>query len=201
MLGINDAIIYILKTLGQLYIWVVLLRFVLQMVRAEVYNPISQFVMKATQPLLAPMRRVIPGIGGLDLAALVLALLIHMLLLSLILILKGQMPFEQMGQIILWSLVNLSSMLVRIFFFALIISVILSWVAPHSFHPAAVLVQQICEPLLAPIRRLLPDLGGIDISPIFAFIALNILNMFVIGRIAASPVLAGNVGVIVQTFL
>ena len=87
-------------------------------------------------------------------------------------------------QLLVWSMIGVTSLFLKVFFFALIISVILSWVAPGSYNPGAQLVNQICEPLLAPFRRLLPNLGGLDISPIFAFIALNLLDRFVIGNLA-----------------
>ena len=83
-----------------------------------------------------------------------------------------------------WCLISLASLFVKIFFFALIISVILSWVAQGSRHPAVELVHQVCAPVLSPIRRFIPDMGGIDISPIFAFLALNLLDKFVIANLA-----------------
>src|SRR5690606_33725841 len=87
-------------------------------------------------------------------------------------------------QLLVWSLVGITALFLKIFFFALIISVILSWVAPHSHNPAAILVIQICEPVLAPFRRFLPSMGGLDLSPIFAFIALNLLDMLLITNLA-----------------
>lgn len=179
-----QALIYVLQTLGQLYILLILLRFVLQMVRADFYNPISQFVVKATQPLLLPVRRIVPGYGGLDFASLVLAFLVHLALSVLTLVIAGLPVAELMPLVIPWVVLSLASLMVKIFFFALIINVILSWVAQGSRNPAVLLINQLCEPILGRIRRLLPDLGGIDISPIFAFIALNLLDKFVIANLA-----------------
>jgi len=182
-----QALIYVLQTLGQLYILLVLLRFVLQLVRADFYNPLSQFVVKATQPLLLPLRRIVPGLGGIDFASLVLALLVHMALSLAVLLIAGASSAELVSALpvlALWCLISLASLFVKIFFFALIISVILSWVAQGSRHPAVELVHQVCEPVLSPIRRFIPDLGGIDISPIFAFLALNLLDKFVIANLA-----------------
>ncbi|NLD14004.1 MAG: YggT family protein [Gammaproteobacteria bacterium] len=179
-----QALIYVLQTLGQLYILLILLRFVLQMVRADFYNPLSQFVVKATQPPLAVVRRFIPGYGGLDFAALVLAFLVHMALSAVILAIVGAPVAQLLPYLAIWVLISLASLFVKIFFFALIISVILSWVAQGSRHPGVSLVHQVCEPVLSPIRRILPDLGGIDISPIFAFIALNLIDNFVIANLA-----------------
>ena len=185
MSGLVEALIYIIQTLGSLYLLIVLLRFILQLVRADFYNPLSQFTVKATQPLLKPLRRFIPSIAGLDTASLVLAVLVQLLLMVVTLSLMGFNPISVIPQLLVWSLIGVTSLFFKVFFFALIVSVILSWVAPGSHNPGAQLVNQLCEPLLAPFRKLLPNLGGLDISPIFAFIALNLLDRFVIGNLAA----------------
>jgi YggT family protein len=182
MLGLNDAAIFIIKTLGSLYLLIVLLRFILQLVRANFYNPLCQFIVKATQPLLKPLRRVIPSMFGLDMSSLVLALLVQMLLIAVILALKGFMVDWLL--LVPWSLIALLSLFLNILFYAMIISVILSWVAPGSHNPGAELVAQITEPVLAPFRRLIPNLGGLDISPIFAFIVLQLLQSWLIPRLA-----------------
>lgn len=185
MTGLTSAAIYVIQTLGSLYLLVVLLRFILQLVRADFYNPLSQFVVRATKPLLNPLRKVIPGLGGLDLASLVLAVLLQWLLMIVVVLLMGANPLGALPQLLVWSVISITSLFLKVFFFAMIISVILSWVSPGSYNPGAQLVNQICEPLLAPFRKLLPNLGGLDISPIFAFIALNLLDRFVIGGLAA----------------
>lgn len=185
MSGFAEALIYIIQTLGSLYLLIVLLRFILQLVRADFYNPLSQFTVKATQPLLKPLRRVIPGFGGLDLASLTLAILVQLLLMVVVVLIAGANPIAIGLQLLVWAIIAVTSLFLKIFFFAMIISVILSWVAPGSYNPGAQLVNQICEPLLAPFRKLTPNLGGLDISPIFAFIALNLIDRFVIGNLAA----------------
>lgn len=185
MIGLNTAAIYILQTLGSLYLLIVLLRFILQLVRADFYNPLSQFIVRATKPLLNPLRRIIPGFGGIDLASLVLAILIQLVLMILILMLMGYGVGGFIMQLLIWSIIAVTSLFLKVFFFALIISVILSWVAPGSYNPGAQLVNQICEPLLMPFRKLLPNLGGLDLSPIFAFPALKLIDMLVINNLAA----------------
>jgi len=182
MLGLNDAAIFIIKTLGSLYLLIVLLRFILQLVRANFYNPLCQFIVKATQPLLKPLRRVIPSMFGLDMSSLVLALIVQMALIAVILLLKG---FEVDWLLLVpWALIAIFSLFLSILFYAMIISVILSWVAPGSHNPGAELVAQITEPVLAPFRRIIPNLGGLDISPIFAFIAIQLLQSWLIPRLA-----------------
>ncbi|MGU0856255.1 YggT family protein [Pseudomonas aeruginosa] len=185
MIGLNTAAIYILQTLGSLYLLIVLLRFILQLVRADFYNPLSQFIVRATKPLLNPLRRIIPGFGRIDLASLVLAILIQLVLMILILMLMGYGVGGFIMQLLIWSIIAVTSLFLKVFFFALIISVILSWVAPGSYNPGAQLVNQICEPLLMPFRKLLPNLGGLDLSPIFAFLALKLIDMLVINNLAA----------------
>ena len=185
MSGLVEALIYIIQTLGSLYLLIVLLRFILQLVRADFYNPLSQFTVKATQPLLKPLRRFIPSIAGLDTASLVLAVLVQLLLMVVTLSLMGFNPVSVIPQLLVWSLIGVTSLFFKVFFFALIVSVILTCDAPGSHNPGAQLVNQLCEPLLAPFRKLLPNLGGLDLSPIFAFIALNLVDRFVIGNLAA----------------
>ncbi|MGE8099968.1 MULTISPECIES: YggT family protein [unclassified Pseudomonas] len=182
MLGLNDAAIFIIKTLGSLYLLIVLLRFILQLVRANFYNPLCQFIVKATQPLLKPLRRVIPSMFGLDMSSLVLALIVQMLLIAVILALKGFLVDFLL--LVPWALIAIFSLFLNILFYAMIISVILSWVAPGSHNPGAELVAQITEPVLAPFRRIVPNLGGLDISPIFAFIVIQLLQSWLIPRLA-----------------
>ncbi|MDP9709664.1 UNVERIFIED_ORG: YggT family protein [Pseudomonas fluorescens] len=184
MIGLNTAAVYVLQTLGSLYLLIVLLRFVLQLVRANFYNPLCQFVVKATQPLLKPLRRIIPSLFGLDMSSLVLAILVQLALMALTLLLTYGTTGNPL-QLLIWSLIGVTALFLKIFFWAMIISIILSWVAPGSHNPGAELVNQICEPALAPFRRILPNLGGLDLSPIFAFLVLKLIEMLVINNLAA----------------
>jgi YggT family protein len=183
MIGLDTAAVYILQTIGSLYLLIVLLRFILQLVRADFYNPLSQFIVRATHPLLKPLRRVIPSVAGLDLASLVLAIVLQLVLMALTLMLMGYGLGDPL-QLLVWAIVGVTALFLKVFFFALIISVILSWVAQGSHNPTAMLINQICEPLLAPIRRMLPNMGGLDLSPIVAFLILNLIDMLVIRNLA-----------------
>jgi YggT family protein len=183
MTGLDSAAVYILQTIGSLYLLIVLLRFILQLVRADFYNPLSQFIVRATHPLLKPLRKVIPSIAGLDLASLVLAIVVQLVLMALTLMLLGY-GVDNPLQLLVWSIIGVTALFLKVFFFALIISVILSWVAQGSHNPTAMLINQICEPLLAPIRRILPSMGGLDLSPIVAFLILNLIDMLVIRNLA-----------------
>ena len=184
MSGLNGAAIFVIQTLGSLYLLIVLLRFILQLVRANFYNPICQFTVKATQPLLKPLRRVIPSMFGLDMSSLVLAVLVQMVIFAVVLMLS-YIPFTVLG-LFLWAIIGVLKLFLNVFFYAMIISVILSWVAPGSTSPGAELVNQITEPALAPFRRFLPSMGGLDISPILAFMVIQLFQSFVIPPLAMS---------------
>ena len=192
MSGLNGAAIFVIQTLGSLYLLIVLLRFILQLVRANFYNPLCQFTVKATQPLLKPLRRVIPSVFGLDMSSLVLAIIVQMVVFAVVLTLS-YIPFNILG-LLAWAMIGVTALFLKVFFFALIISVILSWVAPGSNSPGAELVNQITEPALAPFRRMLPSMGGLDISPIIAFMVIQLIQSYVI------PPLAMYVGMPVVLF-
>lgn len=184
MSSLAQAGMLIISTLAGLYLLIVVLRFLLQLVRADFYNPISQFIVKATNPPLIPMRRLIPGFGGVDIASLVLAILIQAVAIVLILTLSS-FPLP-LPQILIWSLVGVLSLILKIYFWGLLITVIASWIAPNSYNPALILINQILEPAMKPIRKILPDMGGIDLSPIIMFLAIQVLEVLLVQGIARS---------------
>lgn len=166
---------YLLHTLVTLYLGCLLLRLLLQWCRADFYNPISQFVVKATHPLVGPLRRFIPPLGRLDTATVVLLVVLEVLAIAVLCLINyGVLPLVSIA---LWAPVGIASLLVHFYFVLLIVMIVLSWVAPYSRHPAALLVWQLCEPVMAPLRKIIPPLGGLDISPIFLFIGINILTI------------------------
>jgi YggT family protein len=156
----------------------VLIRFLLQWVRADFYNPISQFVVKATSPVLLPLRKVIPGYAGLDLSALVLAWFLKACELALLTLLMG-LNRNPLGALA-WALPGLVSLVISIFLFAILIRVILSWVNPDPYNPAVMLLNDVTEPVMRPAQRLLPPMGGIDLSPMAVMIGLVLLEMLLL---------------------
>lgn len=180
----TEITIYLMQTVLTLYVIAILLRFLLQLVRADFYNPISQFLVKATNPLLIPLRKLIPGFAGLDVAALILALLIQLVaIVALVLLAGAKMP--PISLMIVWALLGIVGLLVNIYFFALLAMIILSWVAPGGNNPALMLLYQITEPVMAPFRKLLPPMGGLDLSPILVFILINVIQI-ALGHMAGS---------------
>jgi YggT family protein len=172
----------VINTLVGLYLLVVILRFLLQLVRADFYNPISQFIVKATNPPLIPLRKIIPGFGGIDMSSLTLALLVQIVAIVLILLLNGIQPPPL--QVVIWSAIGLISLVLKIYFWGLLITVIASWLAPSSYNPALILINQILEPAIKPIRRMMPDMGGIDISPIVVFLLIQVLEILTVKGLA-----------------
>lgn len=189
--AINEIAVYLLQTALSLYLVAILLRFLLQAVRADFYNPISQFLVKVTNPVVIPLRKLIPGFAGIDAASLVLALVLQIAGIVLMLLLLGaSIPSPLL--LLVWGVLGVVGLLVNIYFFALLGMIILSWIAPGSSHPAVYLLHQITEPVMAPFRKLLPPLGGLDLSPILLFLVINIVQIALRHMAAAthlSPVL------------
>ena len=158
--------------------FVVLLRFLLQAVRADFYNPISQFIVKASNPMLVPARKLIPGFGGYDLAAIAVLLVLELVAMTLSLLIMGwPLPIVNM---LLWAVLGTIGLFFKLFFWGLLIMVIVSWIAPNNYNPAVELLKQIIEPLMSPIRKIMPDMGGMDISPIIAFLLINVFEIILV---------------------
>ena len=175
---LTEPAVFLVQVLFGLYATLVVLRFLLQLTRADFYNPVSQFIVKATRPVLNPLRRIIPGISGMDIASLVLAWLIITLEQLAILGIVGN-GFQPAAAALL-AIPGLISLIINIFLFAILIQVIVSWINPGSYNPVLGLIRSLTEPLLAPVRRRLPDMGGLDLSPMVVMIALVVLEMLLI---------------------
>jgi len=173
--ALQEIFQFLLETLGSLYLCLVVLRAMLQASGADFYNPISQFVVKATQPPLGILRRAIPGGRRFDPALLVLAMAVQAIVLGGLLVLAGYIP--SVLQLIIWSAVGLIGLVVNTYLIAMVIMIVVSWIAPGSHHPAVRLVYQITEPVMAPVRSLLPAMGGLDFSPIVVFIVINVIQI------------------------
>jgi len=159
-----------------LYVTVILLRFFLQYFRADFYNPLSQFTVKATDPLIKPLRKIIPGFGGIDFSSLVAAYLV-ILLKSIVLSLIGSSYPFNIVFLLLFTFVELLQSILGLFMFLIIIRVILSWVAPAGYNPVLAVIGQISEPIVAKFRRLLPTMTGFDFSPMLALIVIYFLQL------------------------
>ncbi|MGF1727835.1 YggT family protein [Photobacterium nomapromontoriensis] len=164
---------FLVSTLFQLYTTVVLLRIWLQWAKADFYNPFSQFIVKATQPIVGPLRRIIPSIGSLDMATLVFAYVLCLAKISLILYLGNYALDTQIFWLAVLSLVKAAGSLV---FWVLLLRAILSWVS-QGRSPVEYVMHQLTEPMTAPIRRVIPAMGGLDLSVLVLFLCLQFANV------------------------
>ena len=178
----TNAIEFLIQTLFGLYLVAIMLRVLLQLTRADFYNPVSQFLVKVTNPPLIPLRRVIPGFMGIDFAAVVLMIVIKMVEIFLIVLIKG-VSVNFFGIVVL-AIAELFRLLINVYFFTILIQVVLSWVNPGTHNPAVSLLYSINEPLLGRARRMIPPISGFDLSPIVVIILLQLISILLVQPIA-----------------
>jgi len=167
----TQALYFIVKTLAQLYLLLLLLRFWLPIMRADFRNPIANGILRITSPLVIPVRRIIPPIGRLDTSTILVAYILEYLLILALLALRG-LRVETLP-IAITAILELAILSLNLFFFVILIKIILSWVAPQNYNPMTVLLNTMAEPVLRPFRRIVPAVGGFDVSPIFAIVLLK----------------------------
>ena len=175
---VGNAATFLIETIFGLYILLVMLRFLLQWARADFFNPVSQFIVKATQPALKPLRKLIPGVGGLDMAALVFMIILKVVELWLVTGLLGFSP--RIGGLVVLSIAELLGLLINVFIFSILIQVIISWVNPGMYNPVMGLLHSLTEPLLGPARRVIPPISGLDLSPIVVIVVLQLASMLAV---------------------
>ncbi len=174
----DNPLIFLIDILFDIYIAIMLLRFLLQQVGADFYNPISQFIVKATQPPVMIARRFIPSLGKIDLASLVLVLLLIFIKLTLLYSIGSMQP--TVAGIAIQALYDLVQLIFDIFIFAIIVQAILSWINPDPYNPVSGILSSLTAPVLQPVKRILPPMGMLDLSPIVALIGLMFLKRLVL---------------------
>jgi len=177
--NISSAIVFIVNAITSLYLLVLLLRFWMPWLRADFRNPLAQGILRFTSPLVIPVRRIVPSFGRLDTATVVVAFVIQYLTVLLLLLIMGQT--EGIAEIALTALVKLIVLSINLFVYAIFIRIILSWISQGGYNPATAIITTLTEPVLRPFRRLIPAMGGFDISPIFAIILLLAATIVVNG--------------------
>ncbi len=183
----------IVSTLFDLYVLIVLLRFMLQLMRADPHNSVSQFIIKSTTPPLRYLRRFIPSVLGQDASAIVLCLIVTYAKFILLRLLDTEVvhinnTIAYIGGVgylglLIYSIADLVSLFLSIFLIAILIQVILSWVNPGIYNPVIGLVNTLATPALRPIQKLIPPVGGIDLSPLFAILMIMVAKMLIIAPI------------------
>lgn len=175
----TQAAVFLIEIIFGLYILAVLLRFLLARVRADFYNPLSQFIVKVTNPAIKPLRRIIPGYMGIDWPSIVLLFAVQIVEIILIaLVSSGSIP-APMGLLVL-TFAYLLKNVIYIYIFIILIQVIISWINPGAYNPATVIMHQLSEPVLKPARRMLPPAGGFDWSPLIVLIGLQLMIILLV---------------------
>lgn len=176
-----NALATVFSALGGLYLLAILLRFLLQLARADFYNPVSQAVVRVTDPMVRVFRTFIPGYRNLDFAALALAFVVEGIAIYVLFLLYGA-SVPGIGFVVTWSVLGVVYFIINIYWYAIIASIIMSFVMLFSGnmnpHPILMLVWQLTDPVMAPFRKIIPPMGGLDFSPIFVFILLRFILSF-----------------------
>ena len=177
--NVSSAIVFVINALTSLYLLVLLLRFWLPWLQADFRNPLAQGILRLTSPLIIPVRRIVPPFGRLDTATVLVAFIIQYVAVLLMLLILGQQP--GIGPLALTAIVKLVVLSINLFVYAIFIRIILSWIAQGAYNPATAIITTLTEPVLRPFRRVIPPMGGFDISPIFAIILLFAATIIVNG--------------------
>lgn len=188
---LGSAGLMLVNSLINIYLFLLMLRFLLQASRADYYNPLSQTVVKITQPVVGPFQSFLgPVAGRFDLATLAAGFVLKVVSIIAIFMVVG-IGMPPIAGLLIAGIAALANAILKIYFFAMIVMIILSWVAPNASHPAALLVMQLVEPIMAPVRRVIPPLGMIDLSPIVVFIAINLIDGLVVGSLIRAAGISG----------
>ena len=171
----RDSLFFLIRVLSHLYLLLFLLRFIMQWIRADFYNPLAQFIVRVTNPLVVPARRLIPASSGIDLPTLVLLVLIEVIATWLLLyVASAPATLIQFAEFVLLRLVSLT---LSLYTWTILVYVILGWISPGGYHPLTMILAELNEPVLRPIRRLLPPISGLDLSPLLAVILIQAISL------------------------
>ena len=188
---LGSAGLMLVNSLINIYLFLLMLRFLLQASRADYYNPLSQSVVKITQPVVGLFQGFLGPVGErFDLATLAAGFVLKVVsMIAIFMVIGVGMP--PIAGLLIAGVAALANAILKIYFFAMIVMIILSWVAPNASHPGALLVMQLVEPIMAPVRKVIPPLGMIDLSPIVVFIAINLVDGLVVGSLIRAAGISG----------
>jgi len=176
---LSNAGVFLVSTIFGLYILAIMLRLILQIVRADFYNPVSRFIVKITNPPLKPLRRFIPGFAGIDMASVTVMLILQMLEFFIITLMRN-FPTPDILGLFLYAFIELISLGFYVFLFSIFILALLSWINPGQYNPINNLLHQITEPVLRPARKWLPPMSGMDLSPMLAMVGLWLVKLLLL---------------------
>lgn len=172
----QEALVFVLRTLADLYLITFILRLIFQWNRTDARNPLVQFILRITNPLVIPARRLLPPLGGFDTGT---AAVLLILACARTMAITALSCVGDPGalQIVFIALVRTAELTLHLYFWVVLLYVLMSWVNPGTWNPASALLASIAEPILAPLRRVIPSIGGLDLSPLFLIIGLQAVVM------------------------
>lgn len=181
MLNLIHALVFVFNTVFDVFTGAVLLRFLMQQTRADFYNPLGQAVMKLTNPLLMPMRRLVPPWNRIDMAALVLVVVLQLFNVLLVTFLASLLPGHDFyfgpWYLITWTALKLIYILLNLYFLTILLEVLSSWLS-QGRGPLDSVLRPVNGPLLRPVRRALPPLGGLDFSPLVVMLLIQVIDYY-----------------------
>ena len=175
--ALSDIAVTIASPLFSLALFLIAIRFLAQLCGVNPYNPISTGVRKVTDPLVAPINRLIPAGKRLNLGALVALIFCQTAYIGVMLAIVSRLDAFNLIQALIWSALGIAGLLINIVFYSVLAIIVVSFLAPQSNHPAVEFVWQLTEPVMAPLRNLIPPIGGLDFSPILLFIGINVMRV------------------------
>ena len=175
--ALADIGMTIVQPLFSLAMLLIAVRFLAQLCGVSGYNPISMTLRRVTNVIVLPLSRLLPSGNRFSPGALLALILIQVAFIALMLGLVGQLDAFNVLQALIWSALGAAGLLVSIIFYSVIAMIVVSFLAPQSSHPAVEFIWELTEPVMAPLRQVLPPMGGLDFSPIILFIALNVIRV------------------------
>ena len=183
--ALTDIGMTIVQPLFSLAMFLIAVRFLAQLCGVSVYNPISMTLRRVTNVIVLPLSRLLPSGNRFSPGALVALILIQVVFIGLMFTLEGRLDAFNVLQALIWAAIGCASLLTNIIFYSVVAMIVVSFLAPQSSNPAVEFIWELTEPVMAPLRRILPPMGGLDFSPIILFIALNVIRVS-LGHMAAA---------------
>lgn len=179
----QNATSYLVDAIFNFALYIVLIRFWMQWVRADFRNQLGQFIIKATNPLVIPLRKIVPSIGLIDTATVIIACVIALAQITSLYAIAGALGSVSFIKLLSYAVAIVLDSSIYVFLGAIFIGIIASWINPHSYNPVISVARSISEPILAPARRLIPPMGGLDFSPLIVILFLRFSQQLLIAPI------------------
>ena len=175
--ALSDIAVTIASPLFSLALFLIAMRFLAQLCGVSPYNPISTGLRSITDPIVAPINRLVPAGRRLNIGAIVALIVCQVIYIAVMLALISRFDVFNVLQSLIWSTLGAAGLLINIVFYSVLAMIIVSFIAPQSNHPAVEFVWQLTEPVMAPLRNFIPSMGGLDFSPIVLFIGINVIRV------------------------